>query len=372
MQREPSRRPATAVRRAPPRDIRRAVGSRWRSLAVKLGIGVAVTTAVVALQDQLAPLSSREVSQQGSGTILSHAGEQVPQASLRGHRGAILGVAYAGDGRHLVSTAEDATVRVWSLATRAALRTWTLDAGPATAFAVEGGRLLTGHRDGSAVVWSLDTGTRTATLRDVREAGAVAAAAFTADPDVVALTQGRVVSLWDVRGPTMVARLEGHDETADVIAASSRRTVASGGADRTVRLWSLAEGTPTRTWRNHGEAITALAFTPDGRRLASAGLDGRIRVTSTLTSRSYGSLRINAGRIRALAFAPSGEVLASAGEDGTLRLWDLKRGRTVRSYQAHAGALQAIGYAPDGKTIAAAGADGQVRLWDATVPKPGT
>lgn len=54
-------------------------------------------------------------------------------------------------------------------------------------------------------------------------------------------------------------------------------TVASGGADKTVRLWTVATGALTATLPAQDAPVTALRYAPDGL-LVSGGADGAIRV----------------------------------------------------------------------------------------------
>jgi WD40 repeat protein len=62
----------------------------------------------------------------------------------------------------------------------------------------------------------------------------------------------------------------GHTDTVKAIAFTpDGTTLASGGADQTVKLWSVATGKEIRTI-NTKESIAALAFSPDGKRLAVA------------------------------------------------------------------------------------------------------
>jgi WD40 repeat protein len=69
------------------------------------------------------------------------------------------------------------------------------------------------------------------------------------------------------------------------------------------------------------EQVKAMACAPDGRTIASGSADRTIKLWDPTTGREHCMLVGHAGRVMALAFSPDGTILASADTGGTIRLW---------------------------------------------------
>ena len=101
-------------------------------------------------------------------------------------------------------------------------------------------------------------------------------------------------------------------------------TVASGGADDTVRLWNVHTHHQTGALAGHVDKVRSVAFSPDGKTLASGSSDGTVRLWDVATFQQIGdAFSAAAGRVFAVAFSPDGKTLASGNGDGTVRLWDV-------------------------------------------------
>jgi WD40 repeat protein len=59
----------------------------------------------------------------------------------------------------------------------------------------------------------------------------------------------------------------------------------TSGEDKTVRLWDWASGLQTAILAAHTDAVSSIAFSPDGNRLASAGDDTTVRLWNPATGR---------------------------------------------------------------------------------------
>jgi WD40 repeat protein len=148
------------------------------------------------------------------------------------------------------------------------------------------------------------------------------------------------------------------------------KELAVGDADGHITMWDTA------TWRHNGlrlssgsSEITALAFSsPDQHYFVAADSAGRSGVWDTQTGKAQISGRTSRNPITCLAFSANGKFFAAGFSGGTVLLSNLATGHSVTLSEGYplAQSIGGIAFSPDGQTLAVGNTGGGVQLWDTT------
>ncbi len=342
--------------------------------------------------------------------------------SLTSHTKGVNELAISPDGKRLASASLEGTCRIWDAETWKEIHELAVKGAvfDSVAWSPTGDVLAAGH-DTGAYLWN----TRTFELLHILKTPATGLLAYA--PDGRSLLAGRcnclggehhAFSRWDVASGTLQATVElptsgeyslfhlsrdgktvylalhfsplgrvgvydaltgkaafaheGHRAAVLSVAFSpDGRTLASGSADRTVRLWDLGRWRqgelfpPVRILEGHGDEVWSVVFTPDGKVLASGGTDGRIVVWDAASGRKLRELLAHSSAPSHLSFGANGRIIAAGGKDGTVNRWDSSDGQPMEPWHWQVGEVRSVAYSPDGRLLASGGRDGTVQLVDA-------
>jgi WD40 repeat protein len=291
------------------------------------------------------------------------------EQTVRRSFGPVTSLDFSPDGRWLATASMDGKVRVieWNNPARpsvAELEGFTKASYP-VAFHPDGRRLFVGGP--TPKVYNVG---------DWNELGALQAIhswvyhlAFSHDGRLLATAGGddKLVGIWNADSLKLERRLSGHTDKIFAVAFDRRGgAFASGGRDRTIRVYRIVEGwKETKVQTRSTAAVMSLTMSPVENACVATSFNGEALLLDTGGYEERAALRRHADNASCAAFSRDGRFLVTGGWDGFVYLYDRRAGgpEPVRRYENRGGKVHGVAIHPDGDAIAAASDDGTIRIW---------
>jgi WD40 repeat protein len=151
--------------------------------------------------------------------------------------------------------------------------------------------------------------------------------------------------------------------------AGSRQGDEKSGYTSSLEMWTGADLKPLGIIYGVDQALSGMAFSPNGRLFATAYTspvyDHNNVEMWNIPAWSIISPTLKTGTILGLTFAPSGDLLATTPDRYAIRVWDLANYEWLYTlHTSFTGAVTRIAFSPDGQTLASGHYDGRIQLWD--------
>lgn len=251
---------------------------------------------------------------------------------------AITAIAFSPDSQHLAIASSSGSLKLWNSDTKKPVLLENQDfIINALAFSPDNQYLASARKDGKITIWAIDSRKPISDLNP--DKGDVHTLIFNLDGSLLACGTEKGIQLYAI------------DPSED-------------GKEPTYKL--------RKSWKSNSP-ITLLSFDPQSRKLAAD--DGtKIMYRKILTG--FGSVTNSdektvphAARLTALAFSPDGKRLLTAGREryrinrGLLKLWEVAFPEELPVLLGHSGTVRAVAFHRDGNSLTTASDDGSVRIW---------
>ncbi|XP_049821111.1 autophagy-related protein 16-1 isoform X2 [Aethina tumida] len=168
--------------------------------------------------------------------------------------------------------------------------------------------------------------------------------------------------------PTKVnVKFDAHEGEVNAVKWSPvDRIVATGGADRKVKLWDISKGSFESKGILVGSnaGVMAVDFDPSGALILGASNDYASRVWTVADQRLRHTLTGHSGKVMAAKFLGEATKVVTGSHDRTLKIWDLRSRACIETKFAGSSCNDLVTVDSSGSTIISGHFDKSIRFWD--------
>jgi WD40 repeat protein len=203
--------------------------------------------------------------------------------------------------------------------------------------------------------------------------------AFSSDGKRLAVSGGAPslmgeVQIWDVEKRALARSIPvSSDSVYGVSFSPEGDRIACGGADKSVRLFNVADGKELFKFDNHSDWVFGTTFSVDGKRVLSGSRDRAMKLINASNAQLIDDINKLLENVLCIARHPKEDIIAYGGEVGGVRTYKMQenQGRTaanndvnlVREYERQPSSVHAICYSPDGSLLAVGGSMDEIRIY---------
>ena len=318
---------------------------------------------------------------------------------------------FSPDTTTLLTISDDNTVKVWNIANRAELHTFTgfsndiesmalspnqsilaIGAGGsynkwikllnaktgeeiqqltghediifALDFSPDGTKLVSGSRDGTAKIWNVQTGKEVYTSEKL---DLMLGVDFSPDGKLLATTAPDVVLLETLQSLGATYITDDVFMTACVAFSPDGKILAWGGGmfDEfgLIDLFDAATGQQLTSLKGHTNLVETVSFSPDGKLIASGSWDETAKVWDVATGEEVYTFDGDSTYVEVVSFSPDGKWLAVGLLNHKIKIWDISTGHEIATLMGHSSVVSDLQFSKDGKLLYSSSWDGTVIVW---------
>ncbi|KAH9240896.1 hypothetical protein K456DRAFT_1768068 [Colletotrichum gloeosporioides 23] len=224
---------------------------------------------------------------------------------------------------------------------------------------------------GKAEIYTVAQGELIAVLVHPNDGGVLGVQSMCFDPDsrrLVVGSEDMLVRVFNIESGQVTKTFEEHTGAVYSLDVSHANSIASGSADRTIRLWNLNvnwSGIVITT----DSGVNCIAFSRGGIYVAAGCMDSSIQIWDANTGIKLVHLTGHHNSVYGVNFSLGESLLLSCSLDKTVKVWSLdlpnqENSHCITTLEGHSELVLAVASTKDDNWLISSSDDRTVRFWD--------
>ncbi|UJR27539.1 hypothetical protein I4U23_008821 [Adineta vaga] len=230
----------------------------------------------------------------------------------------------------------------------------------------EGSRLLAGCSNDTVYIWSYG---EQRMLKDVYKGhqGLIFTCKFISGRKLATGSADRTIKIWDLHSRHCTRTIFVGSKCHDLVVIDAAGTIISGHFDKKIRMWD-AYTDKCRIELKYDSAITSLSYNQEKNQLLACFKDDTLKLIDlrqhkTIHTFSHDDFKVSTDTTRAI-LSPDGQYICAGSQDGSIFVWNADN-RICENIlkQKHSTMVTSVAWQPDGKYVASCEKHRRVILW---------
>uniref|UniRef100_A0A3Q3QZH0 Small-subunit processome Utp12 domain-containing protein n=1 Tax=Monopterus albus TaxID=43700 RepID=A0A3Q3QZH0_MONAL len=292
------------------------------------------------------------------------------RVTLGGHRTDVRTLAFSSDNLAILSASGD-TVKVWNRSTLQVIRTMACDYALCSLFVPGDRQIIVGTKSGKLQIFELASGSLLETV-DAHD-GALWSLCLAPDQrGIVTGSADKTVKFWEFElikdqetgqkrltvKHTRTLQLE--EDVLCVKFSPDHRLLAVSLLDCTVKIFY------TDTLKVHAEVLHLVFVAQDSMLIATGSADRNVKIWGLDFGDCHRSMFAHDDSVMFLQFVPKTHLFFTAGKDRKIKHWDADKFEHIQTLEGHHREVWCLTISPSGDHIVSSSHDKSLRLWERT------
>jgi WD40 repeat protein len=206
----------------------------------------------------------------------------------------------------------------------------------------DGNLLGAGGCDRTIRVWDVSAGAASAKLEQTidNHADWIFGLAFDAEGNqLLSASRDKTAKIWDLLQKESVTTFPEHQAIVYGVAWSKDGKLAySAGADKQLRQWNAKpQGKQLKVLGGHNEEILKVIENPTQTLIVTAGADKSVKLWDLANPKNSKTFQGLTDQVFSAALSPDAQTLAAGDYNGEVRIWNIADGKVLQSFNASPG-----------------------------------